>query len=165
MAMYPNQRTVKIDKKISGIYLIYGEEEMAYACSVLNGSGFKVWCYLLKNKDGVIWDISPADAKKRGGIKKTTFHDGIRELVEKGFIDFDEGIIYQRSQKRLRENRTPGKDNLYDIRTTSYADAVWDPYEKQQSNNITNNITLNNVDILNDNVENIVKPVDEEFIF
>lgn len=42
MAMYPNQRTVKIDKKITGIYLIYGEEDMAYACSVLNGSGFKV---------------------------------------------------------------------------------------------------------------------------
>ena len=42
MAMYRNQRTVRIDKKISGVYLIYGEEEMAYACSVLNGSGFRV---------------------------------------------------------------------------------------------------------------------------
>lgn len=54
MALYQNQRTVKIDKKIVGIFLMYDEEAMAYACKVLNGSGFKVWCYLLKNKDGIL---------------------------------------------------------------------------------------------------------------
>ena len=165
MAMYQNQRTVKIDKKINGIYLIYGEDEMAYACSVLNGSGFKVWCYLLKNKDGIQWDISPADAKKKWGIKRTTFHDGLRELKEKGFIDFDEGIIHQKSINQVCENRIPANENLYDIRISPDTKNAQELYENQYRNNITNTIKINSGSILNNNVENTAYNPEEEFIF
>ena len=145
---------------------MYDEEAMAYACRVLNGSGFKVWCYLLKNKDGILWDISPADAEKRWGISKSTFHDGLRELQTKGFIDFEEGIIHQKSIKPECEIHTSTRRNKpYEIRIGSDTETAQEPYENQYRNNITNNKTDNNDDTFNDAVESIVCQPEDEFIF
>ena len=94
MALYPNQQTVRIDKKVPKTnFAVYGKEEMGKACSELNGSAFKVWCYLLSNSDGVLWDISPAAAFNNWGIPRTTFHDGLTELKEKGYIV--DGVMHQ----------------------------------------------------------------------
>lgn len=88
MPSYPNQKTITIDKPSSfRNYAIYGSEEIAKACSVLNGSAFKVWCYLLKNSSGVQWNVSPKDAENTWGIAHSTWRDGINELKEKGFLD------------------------------------------------------------------------------
>lgn len=88
MKTYPNQKNITIDKpKTFSNFALYGSEEIAKACSVLNGSAFKVWCYLLKNSSGVQWSVSPKDAENTWGIKHSTWRDGINELKEKGFLD------------------------------------------------------------------------------
>ena len=88
MKTYPNQKNITIDKpKTFSNFALYGSEEIAKACSVLNGSAFKVWCYLLKNSSGVQWSVYPKDAENTWGIKHSTWRDGINELKEKGFLD------------------------------------------------------------------------------
>ncbi|MBR4461305.1 MAG: hypothetical protein IKS51_01820 [Erysipelotrichaceae bacterium] len=119
----------------------------------------------MKNKDGILWDISPADAKHKWGIKRTTFHDGLRELKEKGFIDFDENVIHQKSIYQGCENRTPSAKELYDIRTPSYTETEQETCENQHRNNITNNTKINKGECLNDNVEPLSFHPAEEFVF
>ena len=106
---YANQRTVKIDRKTRSNhpFATFDKDLMADACKVLNGSGFKVWCYLLSNQDGYEWAISPAHAEATWGIPTSTFKDGIRELKEKGFIV--DGCIHQQRIKNEDEIRLQNK--------------------------------------------------------
>ena len=84
---YPNQRVVTIKKNKHRTYASYGTEEIAYACKNLKPSGFRVWLYLMSNKADVNWYISPAHARDMWGIPLSSFHDGIKELKEKGYYD------------------------------------------------------------------------------
>lgn len=105
MKTYPNQKIITIDKpKTFPNFALYGTEEIAKACAVLNGSAFKVWCYLLSNSANVKWAISPSDAEINWGIKHSTWRDGINELKEKGFLD-DKAIhiLSTKDEYRLSE--------------------------------------------------------------
>ena len=122
MAKYQNQLVVAIDKKQSTKYFAtYGKPEISDACKVLNGSGFKVWCYLLSNSDGALWNLSPSHAEKVWGIPSSTFHDGMKELREKGFIE--DGIVHQQSIYEESEIRkTKRKSNDSEIRIYSHTE-------------------------------------------
>ena len=147
MAKYPNQRTVKIDKINSTNYFaMYGRPEIENACKVLNGSGFKVYCYIFSNRNRFTLDISPAHAERCWGIHQSTFADGINELIEKGFIS--DGIAHQTSIKEQSEYRETNPN----IGLNSS--------ENGWSNNIYNNKDIN-TEVLNTGVENFKKPIDE----
>ena len=155
MALYPNQKTVTIDKPENfSTFAIYGKPEICIACKVLNGSAFKVWCYLLSQKADTIWDISPKHAFNEWGISKSTFHDGINELIEKGFLD--EKAIHLASTKDESEIRKPKrKSKKNESRTSQDTNYENNLSEFDDSNNIKeNNITTNKA-VLDENVSNI----------
>ena len=176
MAKYPNQRTVKVCKTNSTKYFAsYGNPEIAEACKVLNGSGFKVWTYIFANANGFSLDISPASAEKYWGIAPSTFEDGINELITKGFIV--DGVAYQsstmneyeiRKKKRNSNNREDNTDPALE-----YTENGWNYAENGWSNNkykINNN--KDNKEVFDASVSNFVKPKGDddwlnskEFIF
>lgn len=156
---YPNQRTVIIDNKIEKgqIFLMLVKNDLADACKDLNGSGFKVYCYLLSNQDGYKWNISPAHAQKEWGIASSTFKDGIRELIDKGYIA--NGYIHQRKIIKEDDNR-PIKE--MDENRASITDTVLSEDENCISNN-NNNININNnKDTSSLNAGSILKHPEEE---
>lgn len=131
MAYYANQKTLKIDKP-EGLssFAIYGKPAIGIACSQLNGSAFKVYCYLLSQKAQTYWNVSPRHAELEWGIARSTWADGMRELKEKGFVD--EYAIHMIAVHDSNEIRN------------DCMDIVDDECENQYSNNI-NNSNNNNV--------------------
>jgi len=156
MAKYPNQRTIKIDKiNSTGYFAMYGNPEIGNACKVLNGSAFKVYCYIFANSNGFELDISPAHAEKFWGIAQSTFQDGINELLDKGFIV--NGIAHQRSTKDETEIRK--KKRYSDIRENDTKLDV-ECTENGKSNSKYNN--KNSIEeVLDTSVSNFDRPKDE----
>ena len=140
MTKYPNQRTVEINKPESFTknFAIYGKDEMATACKVLNGSAFKVWCYLLSNKKQESWNISPAHAQEVWGISRSSFSDGLNELIKKGYYDPKEQIIYHSTTKDINEIRKQKrKQTNVEIREDEDTRFGSIGSEKEMSNNIS----------------------------
>ncbi len=159
---YPNQRTVIIDNKIEKgqIFMMLVKNDLADACKDLNGSGFKVYCYLLSNQDGYKWCVSPAHAQKEWGIKTRTFKDGFNELIDKGYIK--DGYIHQR--KIIEKDEIRPIEEMDDNRQDDTDIVLWeDEYCMSNNNNNINNNNINK-DILNTSVENIPQHPEEEEI-
>ena len=101
------------------------------------------------------------------GIPSSTFHDGMKELREKGFIE--DGIVHQQSIYEESEIRkTKRKSNDSEIRICSHTEFGEDPSEIQYSNKIRNNINNNN-ETLSASPESFRKKPEEkypeEFVF
>ena len=82
MPKFANQQTVRIDKpeKQETNFAVYGKDDLADACTVLNPSALRVYLYLLSNAPQVSWDISPQHANDKWGIAINSFKDGLNEL-------------------------------------------------------------------------------------
>ena len=158
MAKYPNQKTYVIDKiQLSEYFASYDKLGISNACSVLNGSGFKVWCYLLSNIDEFKWSISPQHAENEWGIKRSTFYDGLKELEEKGFIDTDKRIIHQFYKSEVRtEKKSENRQESPNLGTRES--------ENDHSNN--NNLKSETNNNINRDINiAVVKPKEREFVF
>ena len=70
-------------------------KSMGLAMQDLSHVEFTVWCYLAKNKPGVLLAVSPQDALNWGGIKKDSFQKAIRVLKQKGYLVPKEGTTNQ----------------------------------------------------------------------
>lgn len=105
MAMYPNQNTIQIHRndveKGSGktqLYLTAYHYSLLQAMKTLSGASFKVYMYLLFNKNNYYLDFAPAHIAKEVGISTDSARDALRRLKENGYL-------FER----------PGKKNLYDF--------------------------------------------------
>lgn len=85
MQLYPNQKQVIITKENTNHYCQIDRIALNGAMQKLNGGAFKLWVYLVKNKSGTKISLSPSDCSK-WGIKRDSYHRGIKELIDKGFL-------------------------------------------------------------------------------
>ena len=60
-------------------------EALQLAMKTLKGSSLKMWLYLNKNQEKYTFELSRA-ACLEWGIKKDSYYDGIKELMEKGYL-------------------------------------------------------------------------------
>lgn len=159
MAKYPNQKSYRINKKnTTKLFAIYGNPEIMDACKVLKGSGFKMYCCFFSNNDGYRLDGSPEYARKYWGIPKSTYYDGIQDLIDHGFIDVETGEVYQKAVEKQSETRTTEQQS--EIRPKGTENKL-NKSENGESNN-TNNNTYNT--FARDVAITVAKP-EEEFIF
>lgn len=78
---------VKCDKE--HIYTTVNIESLTHAMTDLtHGSGLEVWLYLVKNQQGYDSDLSSKDARDNFGIAEKRFQNGVKELIEKGYLNW-----------------------------------------------------------------------------
>lgn len=85
----PNQRRIKINKlkcDAEHPYAIINQWAMQTAMKNLNGSGFKLWCYMSKNQPGYCFDLSMEDCKTNWGLSKDSYYAAVNELKEKRYL-------------------------------------------------------------------------------
>lgn len=88
MPKFANQRIVTIGERENRIpYAKISIEAMRKASELLSGEEFRLWCYLDSNADGHSWDLSPAMMAKEWAIKKSTYYDGWKRLLELGYLE------------------------------------------------------------------------------
>ena len=90
----PNQKVIKINREkvvkgLSGgrLYLVAYQDNLLNAMKTLSHTAFKVYVYLLFQKDGYSVCYSPEYLHKAANMCKDTARKGINELIEKGYID------------------------------------------------------------------------------
>ena len=85
--MVPNQRVVHVHREKCYKNFLQIKKENWYAANEdLTPYGLQVYLYLAGNKDGYAFELSQEAALIEAGIKKTTFHKYINEMVEKGYL-------------------------------------------------------------------------------
>ena len=88
----PNQKTVHINRdmpdkdKKEGNFLLVKQENWYAANKDLGPYGLQLYLYIAGNKDGFDLALSQEAAEEEAGIKKTTFHNYVNIMIEKGYL-------------------------------------------------------------------------------
>ena len=95
MATYYNQKLVHINKGTYGSnYLMVGNDEIAYASTILKYGTFKVYLSLAGNVDGLDIGLSRAHITKKYDISERTYKYAVKELSELGYLVQRDGELY-----------------------------------------------------------------------
>ena len=85
----PNQKIVEIGKRTArngnNLYATMNLDALQQAMKTLKGSSLKMWLYFNKNQEHYAFELSRADCLE-WGVKKDSYYDGLKELVEKGYL-------------------------------------------------------------------------------
>ena len=112
----PNQKIIRIQrKKYQKNFLQIGSDEWHEAVNNLRPSAFTIYLYLADNRDGFLLEMSAVTIEKLFGIKKSSYHNALKELEEKGYLQKEQGNTYSFSSspnsKKL-ESRTENSKKL-----------------------------------------------------
>ena len=98
MLTVPNQKIVTTNgaqHDQNNIYAKISVEAMEKAMVLLKASTFKLWCYMAKNQNNYTFALSCVDACRFCKMSSKTFHEGVKELQEVGYLVPDGGNHYQ----------------------------------------------------------------------
>lgn len=117
MDFIPNQKVIKInrEKVVKGLtggrlFLVAYQDNISSAMKVLSHTAFKIYIYLLFQKDGYSVCYSPEYLHKAANMCKDTARKGINELIEKGYIDKTErGYDFYEYPRRKQELKPIGE--------------------------------------------------------
>ena len=107
-----NQKKITIQKEVvekeSGKnrpYMIAYVNTIEKAAQELKNSAFKVYIYLLTNQNQFYFGLSPQDISNRYGISIDAARDGIKTLIQKGYLsavnDSETEYIFYDSPDRI----------------------------------------------------------------
>ncbi len=113
----PNQKVIKInrEKVIKGLsngrlFLVAYQDNLISAMANLSHSAYKVYIYLLLQKDGYSVCYSPEYIHKITNMCKDTARKAIRELIEKGYIDqTDKGYDFYECPRKVQNIKPIGE--------------------------------------------------------
>lgn len=92
---YPNQRTVRIHREAAkSDFLGIKNENWQAASRDLGAHGLRLYLYLASNADGFNLALSPADARQKVGIPRSTYGDQFQVLLDKGYLVQNHGNTY-----------------------------------------------------------------------
>lgn len=92
---YPNQRTVRIHREaVKSDFLGIKNQNWQAASRDLGAHGLRLYLYLAANADGFNLALSPADARQKVGIPRSTYADQFQVLVDKGYLVHKQGNAY-----------------------------------------------------------------------
>ncbi len=97
---YPNQKMLainreQVDSNTKRQYLIAYTDNLIDAMYDLTPSAFKVYLYLLMNKDGFRMEYSPSYIANMVNISKDTARDAFKQMERKGYFDRLEDSDYK----------------------------------------------------------------------
>ena len=114
----PNQKVIRIQrKKYQKNFLQIGSDEWHEAVNNLRPSAFTIYLYLADNRDGFLLEMSAVTIEKLFGIKKSSYHNALKELEEKGYLQKEQGNTYSFSSspnsKKLEFSSETTPKNYY----------------------------------------------------
>ena len=89
MNTVPNQKVIRIQKTKGSNEVLYTPivvEAFDIALKLLSPSEYKVWSYLIKNKDGYVMSFSSADCAAACGLSKSTCKNAVNRLIQLGYL-------------------------------------------------------------------------------
>ena len=158
----PNQKIVQIARRTKRdkehLFATTNLESLQQAMNTLKGSGLKMWLYLNKNQDNYRFDLS-RQACEEWGIKKDSYYEGIRNLIDNGYLRQirDGSNIDLFYENRLAENPTSGESDFYFTENTKPATGFQKTgygNQKRMSENPKRNNTYS-TDILHNNTSSV----------
>ena len=153
-----NQRIVQVGKRTvrngKNLYTTMNLEALQCAMKTLKGSSLKMWLYLNKNQENYTFELSRV-ACLEWGIKKDSYYDGFKELVEKGYLvqarEGSNNYTFYESPRAENQN-SENQNNYFSEETNGMSEYQKWQYQKQKmmsENPYRNNI--NNTGILQNN--------------
>lgn len=86
---YPNQKIITVFKEVCDDQHIYTKTNIQVtlaASRVLKSGAFRLWIYFSLNRDKFSFALSSSKVEKDLGISKKQYDNGMKELIDKGFI-------------------------------------------------------------------------------
>lgn len=83
------QRKILIERASENVrkdYLKVSNDNLKAAMYNLKPNAFKLWIYLLDNRNGYKMDLYPCDFTRVTGMARTTYDRAFKELEEKGYL-------------------------------------------------------------------------------
>ena len=118
----PNQKIIRIQrKKYQKNFLQIGSDEWHEAVNTLRPSAFTIYLYLADNRDGFLLEMSAVTIEKLFGIKKSSYHNALKELEEKGYLQKEQGNTYSFSSSPNSKKMEPGTENSKKLECPSEA--------------------------------------------
>ena len=158
----PNQKIVQIARRTKrdkdNLYAMTNLEALQQAMNTLKGSGLKMWLYLNKNQDNYRFELS-RQACEEWGIKKDSYYEGIRNLIDNGYLRQirDGSNIYLFFENRLAENPNSVELDFY-YSENSKTSATFQKTGYGNQNQMSENPKRNNTystDILHNNTSSV----------
>ena len=121
---YPNQKEVQVAKRTprskENLFSTTNLEALQQAMNCLKGSGLKMWLYCNKNQEQYRFALSQK-ACEEWGIKKDSYYDGIRNLIDNGYLRQSQpgSNLYIFYENALTENPTSGYSEFYFAENTT----------------------------------------------
>ena len=118
----PNQKIIRIQrKKYQKNFLQIGSDEWHEAVNTLRPSAFTIYLYLADNRDGFLLEMSAVTIEKLFGIKKSSYHNALKELEEKGYLQKEQGNTYSFSSSPNSKKMESGTENSKKLECSSEA--------------------------------------------
>lgn len=118
----PNQKIIRIQrKKYQKNFLQIGSDEWHEAVNTLRPSAFTIYLYLADNRDGFLLEMSAVTIEKLFGIKKSSYHNALKELEEKGYLQKEQGNTYSFSSSPNSKKMESGTENSKKLECPSEA--------------------------------------------
>ena len=80
----PNQKIIKICKVDEKDGINFDDNEAAQVA--LSGKAYRVYMYFMRHQHNFVWKLFQDHTTKITGLSKSTYHEAIRELEQKGFL-------------------------------------------------------------------------------
>lgn len=120
----PNQRTVKIHREaVKKNFLGIKNENWTAAARNLGAHAFMLYMYFAANADNFNLALSPVAVNEAIGMPRSTYHDQVRKLVNKGYLVPSHGNTYdfyevpQQKKDNFEEPSIGLEENPNDDRT------------------------------------------------
>lgn len=92
---HPFQKNITVHREsVTKDFLCIKNENWKRANRDLSPYGLQLYIYLASNADGYNFNLSQVDAEKSAGIRRTTFHNYINLMIEKGYLVKNKGNCY-----------------------------------------------------------------------
>ena len=117
METNPNQKVIitsAAPANKENIYAVINIEAMNMALSELSGNTFKIWSYMSRHQNQYKYALSCKDVCDVCGIGKTTYHKGIKELEELGYLvpTKSGSNVYVFNQAKQDSSAVPAHNNI-----------------------------------------------------
>lgn len=92
---HPFQKNITVHREtVEKDFLCIKNEHWKRANKDLTPFGLQLYLYFASNKDGYNFNLSQEDAERDAGIRRTTFHNYINLMIDKGYLVKSKGNCY-----------------------------------------------------------------------
>ena len=116
---HPFQKNITVHREtVEKDFLCIKNENWKRANRDLTPYGLQLYLYFASNKDGYNFNLSQEDAERDASIRRTTFHNYVNLMIEKGYLVKSKGNcydFYEVPRGKLLTETKPQDENAYSV--------------------------------------------------